>query len=147
MRVPHLFVLVLLAAAAPACKTRTPVAVDTTEVADIPREVALQKLRELLPTAEYVYCTKPKDSPKRSDIRAWHIRSDGVEIEQGKSLPLLLFYRHVTEVKLELVGRYYTARIFSSMQPDKEKPHFEFLWKEEAPAKSVVELFVSLTKK
>ena len=52
MRFRLLIVLAALAAAAPACKSRKPVAVDTSEAADIPREVALQKLREILPTMD-----------------------------------------------------------------------------------------------
>lgn len=147
MRAFHLSGLLLLAVAAPACKTRTPVPVDTSEVTDIPREVAVQKLRELLPTAEYTYCTKPKDTLKPSEIRAWIIKSDGIEIDAGKTPAFLLFYRHITNVKLELVGRYYTARVFTTMQPDPEKDHFQFLWKDEATAKSVVELLLSLTTK
>ena len=147
MRFRFLIVLAAVALAAPACKSRKPVAVDTTEAADIPREVALQKLRELLPTVDYTYCTLPKDSLKPSEIRAWNIRSEAIEIDLGKPKPLTLVYREITDVKLELVGKYYTARIFTTVQPDKEKDHFQFLWRQENPAKSVVELLTSLKGK
>lgn len=147
MRVPSLIVLAALAVAAPACKSRKPVAVDTSEAADIPREVALQKLRELLPTMEYTYCSLPKDSLKPSEIRAWSVRSDMIEIDLGKAKPLTLVYRDITDVKLELVGKYYTARIFTTVQPDKEKDHYQFLWKQESPAKSIVELLTALKSK
>jgi hypothetical protein len=123
------------------------VAVDTTEAADIPREIALQKLRDLLPTVDYTYCTLPKDSLKPSEIRAWIIRSEAIEIDLGKPKPLTLVYREITDVKLELVGKYYTARVFTTVQPDKEKDHFQFLWRQESPAKSVVELLTSLKGK
>ena len=144
MRVPALMALVVLAAAAPACKSRKPVAVDTSEAGDIPREVAVQKLRELLPTMEYTYCSLPKDSLKPSEIRAWGVRSDMVEIDLGKAKPLQLVYKDITDVKLELVGKYYTARIYTRVQTDPEKDHFQFLWKQEGPAKSVVELLTAL---
>ena len=147
MRVPALMALVLLAALAPACKSRKPVPVDPTEVGDIPREFALQKLRELLPTSEYVYCTVPKDSLKPNEIKAWNVRSEVIQIDLGKPKPLELYYADITQVKLELVGKYYTARVFTTVQPDKEKDHFQFLWRQENPAKSVVELLTSLKGK
>jgi hypothetical protein len=50
-------------------------------------------------------------------------------------------------VKLELVGKYYTARVFTTVQHDKEKDHFQFLWRLESPAKSVVELLTALKGK
>ena len=147
MRFRLLIVLAVLAVAAPACKSRKPVAVDTTEAGDIPREVALQELRKLLPTTEYTYCSLPKDSLKPSEIRAWSVRSEAIEIDLGKAKPLTLVYREITDVKLELVGKYYTARVYTTVQPDKEKDHFQFLWKQEGPAKSVVELLTSLKGK
>lgn len=147
MRVTALMALVFLAAVAPACKSRKPVAVDTSEAGDIPREIALQKLRELLPTMDYTYCTVPKDSLKPSEIRAWSVRSDMIEIDLGKAKPLQLVYREITDVKLELVGKYYTARVYTTVVPDKDKDHFQFLWKQENPAKSVVELLTSLKSK
>jgi hypothetical protein len=148
MRFRLLILLAVLAAAAPACKSRRPVAVDTSEAGDIPREVALQKLRELLPTAEYTTCTLPKDTIKPSEIRAWNVRSEAIEIDLGKPKPLTLVYREITDVKLELVsGKYYTARVYTSVQPDKEKDHFQFQWRQENPARNVVELLTSLKGK
>lgn len=147
MRASVLFALVLIAAVAPACKSRKPVAVDPTEVGDIPREFALQKLRELLPTAEYTYCTNPKDSLKPSEIKAWNVRSEVIQIDIGKPKPLELYYADITQVKLEHAGKYYTARVHTTVQPDPDKDHFQFLWRQESPAKSVVELLLSLKKK
>lgn len=146
MRVPLLMAAVLVVLA-PACKSRTPVPVDTTESGDIPREVAVQKLRELLPTMDYTYCMVPKESLKPSEIRAWGVRSDMIEVDFGKAKPLQLVYRDITEVKLEKVGKYFTARIFTTVQPEKDKDHFQFLWRNEAPAKSVVWLLTSLQSK
>jgi hypothetical protein len=147
MRFRLLIILAVVALAAPACKSRKPVAVDTSEAADIPREVALQKLREVLPTADYTHCSLPKDTLKPSEIRAWSVRSEAIEIDLGKAKPLTLVYREITDVKLELVGKYYTARVFTTVQPDKEKDHFQFLWRLESPARSVVELLTALKGK
>ena len=147
MRVPALLALVLLAAVAPACKSRKAVPVDPTEVGDIPREFAIQKLRDLLPTAEYVYCTLPKDSLKPSEIKAWNVRSEMIQIDLGKPKPLELYFADITQVRLELVGKYYTVRVHTTIQTEHDKDHFQFLWKQESPAKSVVELLQSLKKK
>jgi len=147
MRASLLLALALIAAVAPACKSRKPLPVDPTEVGDIPREFALQKLRELLPTAEYTYCTNPKDSLKPSEIKAWNVRSEMIQIDLGKPKGLELHYADITNVRLELVGKYYTARVYTTVQTDPDKDHFQFLWKHESPAKSVVELLLSLKKK
>jgi len=147
MRVSALLALALIAAVAPACKTRKPVAVEPGEVGDIPREFALQKLRELLPTADYVYCTNPKDSLKPHEIKAWNIRNEVIQIDLGKPKPLELYFADITQVRLELVGKYYTVRVHTTVQTEHDKDHFQFLWKQESPAKSVVELLMSLKKK
>ena len=138
MRVPALIALVVLALTAPACKSRKPVTVDTSEAGDIPREVALQKLRELLPTAEYVYCTAPKDTLKAGEVKAYAVRNEAIEIDYGRGKSLILTYNLVTAVDLELVGKYYTARVFTSLQSDPNKEHFGFQWKQEDRAKQAV---------
>ncbi|MFN3486762.1 MAG: hypothetical protein ACK44W_14945, partial [Planctomycetota bacterium] len=62
---------VLLAALG--CRKRELVRVDTSEAADIPREVAVDKLRELLPTADQVVCTLPSERLRQSEIKEWTI--------------------------------------------------------------------------
>jgi hypothetical protein len=145
MRASVLLALVLIAAVGPACKSRKQLPVPPEE--DIPREFALQKLRELLPTAEYIYCTNPKDSLKPHEIKAWNIRNEVIQIDLGKPKPLELYFADITQVRLELVGKYYTVRVHTTIQTEHDKDHFQFLWKQESPAKSVVELLQSLKKK
>ena len=145
MRASVLLALVLIAAVGPACKSRKQLPVPPEE--DIPREFALQKLRELLPTAEYIYCTNPKDSLKPHEIKAWNIRNEMIQIDLGKPKPLELYFADITQVRLELVGKYYTVRVHTTIQTEHDKDHFQFLWKQESPAKSVVELLQSLKKK
>ena len=147
MRVHALLIVALLAVLAPACKSHKPLPFDPTESGDIPRDFALQELRRLLPTSDYVYCTHPKDSLKPSEIRAWNVRSEGIQIELGKPKPLELFYGDITLVKLELTGKYYTVRVYTTVQNEADKDHFQFLWRQEGPAKSVAELLQSLKKK
>ena len=53
----------------------------------------------------------------------------------------------MTEVKLEKVGRYYYARIFSTAQPDKGKDLLNFQWRNQEPAQQVVQLLEALRVK
>ena len=147
MRVPALMVLALLALLAPACKSHKPITVDTSEAGEIPREVALQKLRDLLPTAEYLYCTAPKETLKAAEVKTYAVRNDMIEIEFSKGRTLQLAYAAITEVNLELKGKYYTARVFSSAQPEAGREHFGFQWKQEERARQAVELLTALKKK
>jgi len=129
------------------CKTHKSVPVQPGEAADIPREVAVQKLGEYLPTAEFVYCYAPKESLKPWDITLWKVVSDSVQIEFGKGRTLQLNYADMLDVKLELVGKYYTVKVYTTVQPDRAKEQFQFLWKAEERAKQVTELLLSLKKK
>jgi len=129
------------------CKTHKPVPVQPGEAADIPREVAVQKLGEYLPTTEYLYCFAPKESLKPWDITLWKVVSDSVQIEFGKGRTLQLNYADILDVRLELVGKYYTVKVYSTVQADRSREHFQFLWKAEERAKQVTELLLSLKKK
>lgn len=147
MRIQALTCLSLILALG-ACKTHKPVAVDTTEAEELPREVVIQKLSQLLPTAEHVYCTLPKASVRPTDIKTWTVRAEAIEIEYGKGITLILQTADILQVKLELIGRtYYTARVFTTVQTDKDKDHFEFQWRSEESAKRAVELLASLRKR
>jgi hypothetical protein len=145
MRVWALTFLAILAVTAPACKSRKPVPVDTSEASEIPREVALQKLRELLPTAEYLYCTAPKETLKGSEVRMWSVQTTLLDVDYGRGRKLTLTWADVATVNLEQIGKYYTAKVFTSSQPEKEA--FGFQWRQEDPAKRAVELLAALKKR
>jgi hypothetical protein len=146
MRVPALMALVLAAALAPSCKSHKALP-PPTEPLDIPREAALQKLRETLPTAEYTYCTLPKYNLKQTEIKGFTIRNEAFEIDHGRERKLVLSFADITAVRLEQIGKYYTVRIYTSVQTEKEKDHFGFQWRQEEPAKRAVELLLSLKSK
>lgn len=146
MRALTLFSMALVVALV-SCKSHKPVAVQPGEAADIPREVAIQKLGELLPTAEYVYCSAPKESLKPSEITLWKVVGDSVQIEYGKGRKLQMNYADMVDVKLELAGRYYTVKVYTTVQVDRARDHFQFLWKAEDKAKPVTELLLSLKRK
>lgn len=145
MRVPALALLAVIAIAAPACKSRKQVPVDTSEAGEIPREVALQKLRELLPTAEYVYCTAPKETIKGTDIRMFNVQNSLLELDYGKGKKLSLSYSDIQAVDLEQIGKYFTARVMAASQPEREL--FGFQWRQEDPARRTVELLASLKRR
>lgn len=146
MRSLTLFSLCLVVALA-SCKSHKPVAVQSAEAAEIPREVAVQKLGELLPTAEYIYCSAPKESLKASEVTLWKVVSDSVQLDYSKGRSLQMNYADVIDVKLELVGKYYTVHVYSTVQADRGKDHFQFLWRAEDRARQVAELLMSLRKK
>lgn len=138
--------LALLAMLA-SCKAKKPVVLDREATADLPRESAIQKLREILPTTDYVYCTAPKWSLKQSEITTWTVESDAIGIDHGKGNKLRLAFADLTDVKVEASGRYFYVKVFTVVQTDKDRDHFQFLFKIEERAKQVAELLLSLKKK
>jgi hypothetical protein len=146
MRALTLFSLSLVLALA-SCKSKKPVAVDSSATAELPRESAVQKLRELLPTTEYVYCYAPKWSLKPSEIQTWTVENDAIGIDHGKGNKLRLAFNDITDVKVDLSGKYYYVRVYSVVQTDAARSHFEFLFRIEDRAKQVAELLLSLKKK
>ncbi len=141
----HLLLAVILVTCPAACKSHKPVAVNSTEAADLPRESAVQKLGEILPTAEYTYCTLPKWSLKPSAISSWAVQSDAVNITHGKGNTLRFSYADIRDVVVEMSGSHYSVKVFTTTQPEKE--HYQFLWKSEEKAKTAAELLLSLRKK
>lgn len=138
-----------LAAFAPACKKKQHIAVDTSEAKDIPREIALQKLQELLPSATYVSCTAPKESYKASEVKEWRVGNLGLEIIpfSSKEKTIAVAYAEITELRLDQSGKSFLARVFSTQQPEKGREHLAVTWTVQETAKQVVELLESLRQK
>lgn len=145
MRVLTLFVVTLVVFPV-ACRSHKPVSVSSTEAADLPRESAVQKLGEILPTAEYTHCTLPKWSLKPSEISSWNVQSDAVILTHGKGNSLRLAYADIRDVRVETSGRYYAVMVFTTIQTE-SKEHYQFLWKSEERAKQAAELLLSLKKR
>jgi hypothetical protein len=139
----------VLAALAPACKRKQQIAVDTSEARDIPREVALQKLQELLPTAVSVSSTVPKETYKASEVKEWRVGSLGLEVIPAnvKDQSFSVAYAEMTSLRLDQSGKYFLARVYSTRQPDKAKEHLVITWTAQETAKQVVELLESLRQK
>lgn len=140
-------VAVLLAAAG--CRKRELVRVDTSEARDIPREVAVDKLRELLPTAEQVICTLPSERLRQSEIKEWTISGTSVQMRVARGEPFVLPYGEITDLRLEKVsdGRYWVVKVFTAIQKNPGKDHYQFVWKNEESARRALELFEALRQK
>ncbi len=138
-----------LAVLGPACKKKQQIPVDVSEAKDIPREIALQKLQELLPTAATVSSTVPKESYKASEVKDWRVGDLGLEIvpQNAKDKTLSLAYQDMTEVRLDQSGRTFLARVFSVHQADKGKEHLAFSWSAQEAPRQVVELLEAVRQK
>ena len=133
-----------------ACKRATPVEVPPDpELADVPVEKALEILRKLLPSSEYCWCTNPKESYKPTDLKEWSVGPDVLRVVPVKEKypTFVLNYSDLTATRLDKQGRYFTAKVFSKMQPDPNKEYLAFQWKTQEPAEQVVKMFESIRLK
>jgi hypothetical protein len=130
----------------PAC-SRKPIPTDTSQAADIPKEIAVQKLKEMLPGVSYVYCTEPKDSLKPSEIRSMSVSMTGIEVVRAKGAPLPLLFKDIRLVQAATSGtRAAVCRIFTVRQPQADKAHFEFLFPTITQAQQMTELVTALRR-
>jgi hypothetical protein len=133
----------LMAVLAPACRRRE--VLPPPPDAEIPREIAVQKLRDFLPKADEAVCRQPGDTLKQDEIAAWTVGNDGLEIARKKGEPLRLAYKEIRRSVLERSGRYYYVKLFTAYSETRE--HWSFIWKDEEAAKRVAELFENLRPK
>lgn len=146
MRSLSLFSVALVVALV-SCKSHKAVPLDKAEAADLPQAATLQKLREMLPTAEYVYCYAPKASLKPGDISTWTVENDAITIDYGKGSQLRLGFADLTDVRLDQSGKYYYVKVLTTVQPERDRPHFEFLFRIQERAKEVGELLLAMKKR
>ena len=139
-------VVLLCVVALGACRRREERLVSKENAADIPREVALQKLKELLPTADSVACTSPKDSYKASEIKDWGVLPEGLRIAplKEKDPAFKVAFADIILVRLDKVGKYFQVRLFAPPQTDAGKDLISFTWRTEEAPMRVVELIESL---
>jgi hypothetical protein len=127
---------------------RQPMVVDTSGAELIPAEVAVAKLRELLPAVDVVGCTVPRAIYTGAEIAAWKVDEKGVEFQPAGKEALRFAFADVTSARLDrLGGSDYQVRIFTPAQENRKKDHFHFNWKDEAKARRVYELVESLRRK
>lgn len=127
---------------------RQPVPVDTSSAKFIPRELAVQKLKELLPTADTLGSTVPKTSIwTRDEVKEWKVDDKGVEYVVPGKEPYRFTFAEITSTRLDRVTVYYQVRIFTPAQPNPKKDHFHFSWRSEESARTVMELLEAMTRK
>lgn len=129
-----------------ACRKREELKVGREEAGDIPREVALQKLRDLLPTAESAACTAPKEYYKAAEVREWSVGPEVLRIVplREKDPVFAVAYAELRQIRLDRLGKTFQVRLFAPAQADPAKDFLTFTWKSEEAAKQVVELLEAL---
>ncbi len=127
---------------------RQPLVVDTSGAEMIPAEVAVAKLRELLPTADVLGCTLPRAIYRGGDVKEWKVDEKGVEFSVPVKEPFRFAFAEATSVRIDrLGGTDYQVRIFTAAQPNPKKEYLYFTWKDEAKARRAYELIESLRRK
>lgn len=142
MRVCVAGVLLMLTAAC-----RQPISVDTSSSKFIPSDVAVERLKEVLATADTVGCTLPKHSLERSEIKEWKIDELGLEARAAGQVPIRVAFKDVTGVQLEQFNQIYLVRIFTPAQSNPRKDFVHFIWTSEKPARRALELIDALCQK
>jgi hypothetical protein len=118
--------------------------VDTRGSASIPTEVAVARLRDLLPTADYVGRTEPRVWFMKDDIQGWTVDEKGVEIRIPRDEPFRLLWSDYRGAELMKVPLSYEVRVIMATPANPRKNLYRFSWKEEEPARRAVELFEAL---
>jgi hypothetical protein len=136
--------LVPLLALAALSSCRAEIPIDTQGAEAIPTELALAKLRELLPKAAYLSCTDPRVSLMQSEIRAWALDEEGLEFRGPGKEPFRLAYSAIRGAELAKVLLSFEVRVYVATPTDPRKDLFRFNWREEDPARRATELIEAL---
>ena len=110
----------------------------------IPTELAVAKLREMLPKASYVSCLDPRVSIDQTDIEAWTVTGDALEFRSGGRDPFRIHWAACRGVELVKVPLRYELRLYMVVPGNPRKDLYHFYWKDETDARRAAELFDSL---
>ena len=135
-------VLLLLAAAC-----RQPILVDTSAANLIPRDVAIERLKEALATADAAVRSVPKHSLDRPEIKEWVVDDQGFEARAEGKEPIRVDFKDVTGTRLDKLYLFYQVRIFTPAQPNPKKDYVHLNWTSEAQARKALELLDALWQK
>ena len=138
-------ILFLVLGAVTSCRNIIPL--DTQGADAIPTEMAVAKLKELLPQAAYLSCTDPKASFMQSEIKGWTIDEKGIEFQTRNPEPFRLAYSEIQGADLGKVLVSYEVRVYTATAQNPRKDLFHFNWRQEEPARRAVELFEALRQK
>jgi len=130
------------------CRQTMIVNTDSSEA--IPSEIAVAKLRELLPTVDVVQCRSPQATIEHRELRDWKIDATGVGFQgQGKE-PYRFQYSDIRSTEF---ARYsggnpvFEVVLFISEGEPEPKDLFSFQWLDETGARKALELFEALHRK
>ena len=141
MRIRRASVLLLLAASC-----RIPLAVDTSGSKFIPREVAVERLKEVLATADAAICLEPKRTLSRAEIREWKVDDLGFEARADGKEPIRVAFKDVTATSIDQLNAYYQLKIFTTAPSKAGKDSVRLNWKLEASVRRALELIDALWK-
>lgn len=139
-------IAILGALSAAACRGQ-PMDVDTSAAPFIPAPVAIDNLMKLLPTAGVVGCTAPKVLFGQAEIKEWKIDAQAIEFHVEKKGPFRIAFAEITMTRAERLFGGYKVALFTPGQPDARKEHYYFNFRDDAPARRVLELIDTLRTK
>ena len=138
----------LFAILAPGCRETRRIDVDTSQEQDIPRELAIEKLSEVLPTAYHFGMTDPDLRWRTNRIEDWIVDGKGFEVHpvdvEGYRLP----FSSIISTRLEERGKYSTITLVTQEATETEaEAHTYFRWRKNPDgARKALELFEALRR-
>ena len=133
------WIAVLIAVAAGSCT----IPIDP-RARSIPTEVAVTKLQELLPRADYVSFLEPRVGVLQSDLRNWKVDSTGMQFESVRNGSFRLAWSDNRGVELVKVPLRYELRLFATAAGSRRKEVLHINFTAEDDARRTAELFEAL---
>ena len=126
---------------------RQPILVDTSAAKLIPRDVAIDRLKEALAKADVTVCAAPKVTLEKAEIKEWKVDDLGLEaVAEGKE-PIRVAFKDVTATRLDKYYLYCQVRIFTAAQANPKKDFIHFHYATEDQARRALELLDALWQK
>jgi len=132
------WIAVLIAVAAGSCT----IPIDP-RARSIPTELAVTKLQELLPKADYVSFLDPRVAVLQSDLRNWKVDSTGMQFESTQKQSFRLSWSDSRGVELVKVPLRYELRVFAAAG-SRRKEVLHLNWTVEDDARRAAELLEAL---
>ena len=140
--------LLLTAVLAPACRNTQTVEVDTSQAQDIPRELAIEKLQTVLPTAYHFGLTDPSYRWRAHKIEKWVVDAEGFEVHPYDVQRYRLEFSSIISTRLDEDSKYSYVRLVTT-EAKGETPDINtyFRWRRDpASARQALELFEALRR-
>ena len=129
------------------CSCRQAIVVDTSAAKLIPRDVAIDRLKEALAKADVAVCAAPKVTLDKAEIKEWKVDDEGIEARAEGKESIRVAFKDVTATRLDKYYLYFQVRIFTAAQPNPKKDHVHFHYATEEQARRALELLDALRQK